>query len=214
MTRFRSRAEALAVAACLLGACAAPSGEPAAGFVSRDVESAYIPLQGTGYLVLDEDAAAVSLGGGIAVTDAHNENLLDGKSVIGTSRDYDLAFFRTGGGSSGLAVSPPHEGERVIAYGQYRGELRKAEGNVLKLDAAVKPECDGCAVQSAFTFESNAGPGFSGGPVLDAATGSLVGIVFGYVDNPNGPRTMYAYTMERVYEELKKIESRGRAVSH
>jgi hypothetical protein len=71
----------------------------------------------------------------------------------------------------------------------------------------VKPACEGCAVQRAFTFEGNAGPGYSGGPVLDAATGRLIGIVFGYVDRPDGTRLIYAYPMSRVWDELKKAQA-------
>jgi len=77
---------------------------------------------------------------------------------------------------------------------------------VTRLDAPVKALCAKCEVQSAFTFEGNAGPGFSGGPVLDANDGKLLGVVFGYVDEPASKgRTMYAYTMERVFAELDDI---------
>jgi hypothetical protein len=207
MTRFHSRAAALAASAFLLVACAGPSGQPATGFVSREAAAAYIPLHGSKYVVLTGEAAAVSLGGGIAVTNAHTANLVNSRDVIGTSRDYDLMFFHTER-SAVLATAAPREGARVIAYGQYEEALRIAEGNVTHLDAPVEPNCDGCAVQSAFTFEGNAGPGFSGGPVLDPADGKLVGIVFGYTDGDDGRRTIYAYTMARVNAELRKIEDK------
>ena len=110
-----------------------------------------------------------------------------------------------------LPVKAPAIGESVIAYGQGPGAvLRKAEGVVTILDAPVKPICSKCTVQSAFTFEGNAGPGFSGGPVIDAGDGHLLGIVFGYVDDEptKGHRTIYAYTMRRVFEELGTVEGK------
>ena len=208
MTRSRSKALALALAALVLGACAGPSGEPAGGFLNRETESAYIPLSGTKYLFFKGDAAALALGDGVAVTNAHTADLVKERQVIGTSRDYDLMFFHTDKRVAPLAIGTPREGARVVAYGQYDGGLRRAEGNVTSLDAPVKPKCESCAVQSAFTFEGNAGPGFSGGPVLDAASGRLIGIVFGYNDNPNGGRTIYAYPMARVNAELERIEDK------
>jgi hypothetical protein len=197
----------IAFLALVLAGCAHPSGEPAAGFTSPKIADAYIPLEGPVFLIFKGDAAAVSLGGGIAVTNAHNANLLDGKSVIGKSVNYDILFFHTDKATVELPTAGPRVGERVIAYGQGgSGALRKAEGNVTRLDAPVDALCHKCEVQSAFTFEGNAGPGFSGGPVLDAADGKLLGIVFGYVDVvPGKKRVMYAYTMKRVSAELEEV---------
>jgi len=181
---------------------------PAEGFVSPAVERAYIALHSREYLIFDADAAAVVLGGGIAVTNAHTADLVDERRVIGISRDYDLLFFHVDNAVVPVATDVPRQGARVVAYGQFEGELRRAEGNVTNLDAPVKPNCPDCLVQSAFTFEGNAGPGFSGGPVLDSATGRLIGIIFGYTDDPNGGRTIYAYPMQRVTAELRKIEDK------
>jgi S1-C subfamily serine protease len=190
-----------------LAGCAAPSGEPAAGFASPKIAGAYIPLEGPVFLIFEGDAAAVSLGGNVAVTNAHNANLLDAKSVIGKSTNYDILFFHTDKATVELPTAEPHIGGRVTAYGQGTGgALRKAEGVITRLDAPVEALCHKCEVQSAFTFEGNAGPGFSGGPVLDAADGKLLGIVFGYVDDsPGKRRIMYAYTMDRVLAELDQI---------
>jgi hypothetical protein len=199
------------VVALALAGCAGPSGEPAPGFVNHDVQRAYIPLEGTVYLIFEGDAAAVSIGEGMAVTNAHNANLLDPKMVIGKSADYDLLFFHADTATSKMKEAPPRVGQKVIAYGQGRGgELRKAEGVVTRLDAPVKALCVKCAEQTAFTFEGNAGPGFSGGPVVDAADGHLIGIVFGYLDEggTKGARVMYAYTMRRVLAELNKVEGK------
>jgi hypothetical protein len=197
----------IAVLTLALAGCAHPSGEPAAGFTSPKIADAYIPLEGPALLIFKGDAAAMSLGGSIAVTNAHNANLLDAKNVIGKSLNYDLLFFHTAKASVELPIAEPLVGQQVIAYGQSGGgALRKAEGVVTRLDAPVKALCAKCEVQSAFTFEGNAGPGFSGGPVLDANDGKLLGVVFGYVDEPAGKgRTMYAYTMARVFAELDDV---------
>ena len=67
---------------------------------------------------------------GIAVTNAHNANLLDPKSVIGVRQDYDLMFFRTAK-SAEPQSAPVVMGESVVAYGQGSdGELRVAHGVV------------------------------------------------------------------------------------
>jgi hypothetical protein len=197
-----------AIAALLLAGCTGPSGMPAAGFINSDVGDAYLPLEGPEYLVLRGDGAAVVLGGGVAVTSAHTARLVDGKLIIGVSAEYDLMFFHTDKKFSGLRTEAPRVGQQVVSYGQYETGLRKAEGVVTNLDAPVKAQCDACAIQSTFTFDGNAGPGFSGGPVLDAASGRLLGIVFGYVENSGGGRTIYAYDMARVAAELKKIEDK------
>ena len=68
----------------------------------------------------------------------------------------------------------------------------------------------GSAVADYFIFANdrrradNAGPGFSGGPVLDAS-GRLVGITFGYKDTGK-QRLIYAYDMERVRLEFSALQ--------
>ena len=196
----------IAFVALALAGCVRPSGEPVTGFASPKIAGDYIPLEGPVFLIFEGDAAAVSLGGSIAVTSAHSANLLEAKSVIGKSVNYDILFFHTDKATVELPTAAPRVGEQVIAYGQAGGALRKAEGVITRLDAPVEALCRKCEVQSAFTFEGNAGPGFSGGPVLDAADGKLLGIVFGYVDEvPGKKRVMYAYTMGRVLAEMDEV---------
>lgn len=187
-----------------LAGCATSSGEPAAGFLNDTIARAYMPLEGRTYVVMENRGAAFVIAPGVAVTNAHNGDYLGPVAVIGTSRNYDLLYFHV---DKNLAppTAAPSVGERVIAYGQgSHGEVRFAVGVVRALNAPVEARCQACSVQSAFTFEGNAGPGFSGGPVVDAATGQLVGITFGYLD-PNGHRLMYAYPMSRVRNELATI---------
>jgi hypothetical protein len=206
MTRFRSSLAPLLLTLALCGCVerlGAPLGEPLGG----DLAYAYIPLKRPVLFVSESDAGGVALGGGVAVTVAHADEMLDPKSVIGTSADYDLMFFRTDRGKAVLTSETPKLGQRVVSYAHYEDALYRAEGVITQLDAPVKARCNTCAVQYAFAFDGNAGPGYSGGPVLDAGSGKLIGILFGYVDKPGGGRTLYAYPMSRVWDELKKIQS-------
>ena len=76
--------------------CAGSSGQPATAIAQPEIAAAYLPLHGRVHLGLDSaDGAAVVIAPGIAVTNAHNANLLEPKSVIGVRQDYDLLFFRT-----------------------------------------------------------------------------------------------------------------------
>ncbi len=136
---------------------------------------------------------------GIAVTNAHNANLLEPKSVMGTRQDYDLLFFRTPQKAAPQSAAPII-GQGVTAYGQGGdSELRVAHGVVREIK-----QCAGCAAPAYFVFAGNAGPGFSGGPVLDGS-GRLVGITFGYKDQGR-QRLIYAYDMSRVWAEFSALQ--------
>jgi hypothetical protein len=201
MTKSLSRFAALPFL-LIATACAAPSGAPATAIAQPAIAAAYLPLHARTHLGIDSaDGAAVVIAPGIAVTNAHNANLLDSRSVIGTVRDYDLLYFRTPRDASPTTAAPV-VGEAVTAYGQGgEAELRVAHGVVRQIKA-----CDGCVAPNWFTFSNgkreadDAGPGFSGGPVLDAS-GRLVGITFGYKDS-DGDRLIYAYDMSRVRAEF------------
>ena len=182
-------------------------GQPAKGFLTPAIARAYLPLEGSAYWVLEGRGAGMVIAPGIAVTNAHNANLVDSQEVIGTSSDYDLLFFRTA-----KQIPPPQAlpwaGEQVIAYGEGRdGTLRMARGVVRWTDAPVVARCKGCGVQHAFAFEADAGPGFSGGPVVDARSGLMIGIVFGFRDDSpeTHGRLMYAYDMRLVMAELSAV---------
>jgi hypothetical protein len=198
MTRFRSSFVALSVCLMLAG-CAHSSGAPATAIAEPGVAAAYLPLYGRVHLGLDSAVgAAVVIAPGIAVTNAHNKNLLDEKIVLGVRRDYDLLFFRTPRRAM-PETAEPVIGEAVTAYGQGADrELRIAHGVVRAIQ-----QCQGCTAPAYFTFAGDAGPGFSGGPVINAA-GQLVGITFGYKDE-RGERRIYAYDMTRVRAELSAL---------
>jgi Trypsin-like peptidase domain len=198
----------------LLAACASfeTAGEPANGFVTPALEAAYLPLEAPAYLVLEKRGAAVVVAPGIAATNAHNAALVKGDAPIGQSKDYDLLFFRVPGRST-PPIAEPRIGEDVLAYGQGAdNDLRVAKGVVRGLDVPIARDCAGCAPQIAFAFEADAGHGFSGGPVVDAKTGALLGIVFGFrrSDETRKMRIVYAYDMAHVMAELGKVEGEKR----
>jgi hypothetical protein len=183
----------------MLAGCAHSSGAPARVIAEPGIAPAYLPLYNRVHLGLDSAVgAAVVIAPGIAVTNAHNRNLLDEKSVLGVRRDYDLLFFRTPRQAK-PETAEPVVGEAVTAYGQGADrELRIAHGVV-----RVIQRYPGLAAPAYFTFAGNAGPGFSGGPVINAS-GRLVGITFGYKDE-GGERRIYAYDMSRVRAELSAL---------
>jgi len=203
MTKFPSKAALLAALA--LAGCATSSGLAVREIGQPAIAAAYLPLHGTVHLGIDTaDGAAMVIVPGIAVTNAHNANLVDARQVIGTARAYDLLFFRTRYGQP-PPTAPVTPGMAVTAYGQgVDADLRIAHGTVDRIET-----CAGCTAPAYFIFSNprrvadDAGPGFSGGPVIDSA-GRLVGITFGYKDE-GSRRQIYAYDISRVRAELSAL---------
>jgi hypothetical protein len=145
----------------------------------------------------------------VAVTNDHYFYLIPTDRLIARSRDYDLLFFRT------ESHEPPQFGnadiaEQVIAYGEgSASDLREAAGAVSALNELVAARCEGCRDQRAVVYDANAGQGFSGGPVVDAATGAVIGITFGFKDDKtaHGGRRMYAYDIALVLDEMRRLIS-------
>jgi len=192
----------LALALGLSGCAIGSSGEVSRGFLKPEIGAAYIPLH-VPSIAFNEYGAGVVIAPGIAVTNAHNQNLVDANAVIAKDTDFDLLYFRTSK-SLTLPVAAPVQGEQVIAYGEGTdGGLREAVGTVVLADAELH----------GFTFAAEAGPGFSGGPVVDAHTGALLGITFGYKDGEPGVsgRLMFAYDMNRVGIERAALKAHAAA---
>jgi V8-like Glu-specific endopeptidase len=190
----------LAVALGLSGCEGQSYGTAANGFFMPQIAPSYVALEG-GNIFGHGNAAAVVIAPGIAVTNAHNDNIVDKDAVIGRPADYDLLYFRTAKTAT-LATAAPVDGEAVIAYGQgIDGSLRVSHGVIRQFWPA------------AFAYAADAGPGFSGGPVLDARTGALVGITYGYQDAPGG-RMMVAYTMAFVASEYQAVKAASAASSN
>jgi len=194
---MRLRCIAALALALGLSACGTGSfGTQASGFDFPQVALSYIPLHARDWMLATHDGASVVIAPGIAVTNAHNANMLDPAVVIGKVPDYDLLYYRT----SRTAVLPtavPTDGEDVIAYGQDTdGNLRVSRGVIRQFWPA------------AFGYVSDAGPGFSGGPVVDAKTGALLGITYGYEgDKDAKTRLMVAYNMAFVMDRLTAVQA-------
>ena len=188
----------------MLVGCSA--GRASSGFINTRLMDAYIPLS-EDVLIFNHWAAGFAVAPNVGVTSDHNLNLIPPERVLARSRDYDLLFFRTDlSMPATTAVARP--GEEVIAYGQGRGdELREAKGAVFGLDQSVAPRCPGCRIQRVMVFDAEAGGGFSGGPVVDAESGAVLGVTFGYLDGKGegGGRRMYAYDMALVIEEMHRL---------
>ena len=199
MTRFLSRLVPVVLAGALAG-CATGYGAVAPAIDQPGIAAAYLPLFARVHLGFDKAAgAAMVIRPGIAVTNAHNDNLLDPKLVIGKAGQSDLLFFRSSGGPP-PATAMPVVGEAVTAYGQdTEGKLRLAHGVVRQI-----VRVQGYDSSPYFIFAADAGPGYSGGPVIDPS-GRLIGITFGYKDQ-GSERLMYAYDMTRVLAELSLLE--------
>jgi S1-C subfamily serine protease len=151
-----------------------PVGTQSTRFLTPQLSDAYIPLYGIGGIGV-RYAAAVAIAPNIAVTNDHNANIVAENLVLGRSRDYDLLFFRTD--RRAVPIAHPKVGERVIAYGQYgKKRRREAAGVIRDIEMFLPSRCPDCPAQKTIAYDAEAGRGFSGGPVVDAASGEVLRI--------------------------------------
>lgn len=197
---------ALVLAAALLAGCSSTPMRSIA-FVTPELSDAYIPLYMGTVIGSSKFAAAVVVAPNVAVTNDHNLNLLSGEMVLARSPAYDLLFFRTDRTRVPLIASPM-VGQTVIAYGQNgKTRRREAKGVVRQLDARAIALCADCPERPTITYDAEAGEGFSGGPVVDVASGAVIGITVGYLDGAaeDGGRRMYAMDMNFVMAEMRRL---------
>ena len=197
---------AFVLAGGLLAGCTS-TGMRSITFVTPEVSEAYIPLYMGTRLGSSRFAAAVVVAPNVAVTNDHNLNLLSEEMVIARSPAYDLLFFRTER-THVPPIASPKVGQTVIAYGQDGQRRRKeATGVVRELNARAIALCADCPERPTITYDADAGVGFSGGPVVDVASGAVVGITVGYLDGAaeDGGRRMYAMDMDFVMAEMRRL---------
>lgn len=197
---------ALALVAALIGGCSS-MGVRSSAFITPELSESYIPLYMGTRIGSSRFAAAVVVAPNVAVTNDHNYNLLSPDTVLARSPAYDLLFFRTEKTHPALLTSPK-VGQTVIAYGQSgRNGRREAKGVVRELNARAFALCADCPERPAITYDAEAGEGFSGGPVVDVASGGVVGITIGYLDGAavDGGRRMYAMDIDFVMTEMRRL---------
>ena len=198
---------AASLAVALLAICGCSAGRPAEGFVDPKLMQTFIPLSTREFFIFGKWAAAVEIAPDIAVTNDHNLSLIPPQMVLARSRDYDLLFFRAPGRAPAVTADASL-GQAVVAYGEgASSDLRQAVGTIASLEEYVAPRCAVCAQQRTIVFDADGGGGFSGGPVVDAATGAVLGITFGYLDGraADGGRRMYAYDIRLVMGEMHRL---------
>ena len=196
---------ALVLAATLLAGCS--SAMRSIAFVTPELNDAYIPLYKGTVIGSSRFAAAIVVAPNVAVTNDHNLNLLSEDTVLARSPAYDLLFFRTERTRVPLIASPK-VGQTVIAYGQDgKSRRREAKGVVRQLNARARALCAECPERPTITYDAEAGEGFSGGPVVDMASGAVVAITVGYLDGAaeDGGRRMYAMDMDFVMAEMRRL---------
>jgi len=207
LTQMRSCHWRAAAALLLVVLCGCvTSGQESSGFVVPALGQSYIPLSQREF-IFAKWAAAFTIAPDVAVTNDHNLTLLPPDKILARSRDYDLLFFRTES-KRPVQLAKPAVGEAVIAYGQGGGdELREAKGKIAGLEESLPPRCADCRPQRVLVFDAEAGRGFSGGPVVDAQSGAVLGITFGYLDGraADGGRRMYAYDIDLVTAEMHRL---------
>ena len=205
MATARLRWRVVALLLVGLAACTSAEATLSTSFLTPQLKDAYIPLYGIGGYGA-RYAAAVSIAPNIAVTNDHNANLVAEDAVLGRSRDYDLLFFRTD--RPAVPLARPSIGQNVIAYGQYGMKRRKEAAGVIRdIEIYLPSRCSDCRRQKTIAYDAEAGQGFSGGPVVDAVSGEVLGIT-AYLENgaaENGGRRMYAYDIDLVLEEMHRL---------
>ena len=98
-------------------------------------------------------------------------------------------------------------GAGLLLVAACRIETDPGEAAPLPVPAASDTLFAECPERPTITYDAEAGEGFSGGPVVDAASGAVVGITVGYLDGAaeDGGRRMYAMGMDFVMAEMRRL---------
>jgi len=205
LTRFLFVCGFVIFLAAGLSACA--EGAHSERFVDPALAGSYISLEHKEGLMGNAIGAAIVVSPNIAVTNSHNANLILEGDILARSSDYDLLFFRTAL-TRPVTIAEPRMGQQVVAYGNGGGnERREARGFIVAL-AAIPHNCPNCPAGTGFAYRAPGGPGFSGGPVVEAESGAVLGLTFAYIDGAlesGEPRRMLAYTMAQIRAEMARL---------
>lgn len=138
-------------------------------------------VQGSGFLYRE---------GGLVVTNAHvvagysdvevrnsEDEALNGR-VVGISNEFDIALIQVdelkGASPLPLELQPSELGTEVIALGSPLGLTNTASmGSVTGLDRSFETEFQ---YEKMYQVDTQMSPGSSGGPLVDATTGKVIGI--------------------------------------
>lgn len=194
----------LFLAAGLIG-CA--EGSHSEDFVDPGLGASYMNLLPTSGSLHGPGGAAIVVAPNIAATNAHNANLLAEEDILARSNNFDLLFFRTER-IQAVRTAMPERGQEVVAYGHGGDEERREAQGPIEVLPVTPKNCAACPAGTGFGYRAPAGPGFSGGPVTDAETGSVLGLTFAYIESPlesGESRLMLAYTMAQIRSEMARL---------
>jgi S1-C subfamily serine protease len=189
------------------GLSACVEGSLSEAFVDPALAASYMNLKPTSPPLNGPGGAAFVVAPRIAVTNAHNSNLVAGEDILARSSRLDILFFRTTR-TQAVRIAQPRIGQEVVAYGHGGNEERReAQGSIEVLP--VTPEnCPACPPETGFGYRAPGGPGFSGGPVTDAETGAVLGITFAFIESPlesGESRLMLAHSMAQIRSEMEQL---------
>jgi hypothetical protein len=201
----------LALAGCVAPPPPKPQVPPPPAPAPVPPAAAFIPLKPNVYMVFKGAGAGIALADGVAATSLANADAVDPKHVVGKSEAYGLLFFPAEPDIANLPTVELRVGDKVTAYGQGAGSsLRMAEGTAMAPQCRPVPTVDlgilGCSDRTTFMFEGEGGPGFLGGPVLDAKSGRLAGMVVAFA-RIGDRHLVFAYRMSLIRSEWNRIVS-------
>jgi hypothetical protein len=199
----------LAAAVLLLPLCGCtgmiPSGEPLSGPAPVNLITNHMVIP-TPWLIFAQDAAATVVAPGWAATPAHAffPSYADGYGIPAPA-PMDMVFFPTHHGAP-LEAGTPHDGDAVTLYGASWGPDREAHGVVTEASTQM---WSGDSWKPGMFIEADAGPGFSGAPVVNAQ-GQWIGIVTDSMLMTIGPHKgkngFFAYRASDVLKAMPKTK--------